>query len=228
MMLPCCVISLILLIVWQCFFSSSVNYYLISLCVLILSMLPFFLNFEIKSISADEITLVATFIALAIVSRVAFYLLPQVKPIGAVVIVSAVCLGGERGYIVGALSAFVSNFIFGQGYWTAYQMVALGLVGLLAGMIFNKIKAKKINLAIYGFFSIVVVYGLIVDLSTIFIMYGDNLNISSVMSVYLAGLPFNVIFGLTTALFLFLFGESFIKKVNRVITKYGIIKTVDE
>ena len=55
--------------------------------------------------------------------------------IAAVVIVAGMCLGPFSGYMVGALSAFLSNFLFGQGIWTPFQMVALGLVGLLAGML---------------------------------------------------------------------------------------------
>ncbi len=223
-----CVLSLVMSVIWQFFFSSSVNYYLVSACILILSMLPFFISFEMKSITANELTLVSTLIALAVVSRAAFYLIPQVKPIAAVVIVASVCLGAERGYIVGAFSAFLSNFIFGQGYWTPFQMVALGLVGLIAGYVFNKIRASKFTLSVIGFLLVFIVYGLTVDLSTILIMYGDNLTFSSVLSVYMAGLPFNLVFAVTTALFLFLFGNPFIKKVNRIITKYGILKTVDE
>lgn len=213
-------LSLALLVVWQ-IFAGEKNYYLLITAVLVLSMIPFFVSFERERITSREITLVASLVALAVVSRAVFYLVPQIKPIGAVVAVSGVCLGAKRGYLVGAFSMLVSNFIFGQGIWTPFQMVAMGLVGLIFGAVFSKIKANKISLSVVGFLSVTVVYGLIVDLSTVLMLSGD-INVKSVLSVYLAGLPFNLIFGVTTAVFLFLFGEAFIKKIDRINIKYGI------
>lgn len=218
------IISLGGVVLWQIFLADKVNYYVTSVSLLLISMLPFFVGFEIKNASAKEITLVATLIALAVASRTAFYLVPQVKPIGAVVIVSAVCLGAERGYIIGAFSAFISNFIFGQGYWTPFQMVALGTVGLVAGLIFKAVKANRISLSIVGFLLTFALYGLIVDLSTVLMMSGDNLSLKSALTVYASGLPFSLVFGLSTAIFLFVFGESFIKKLNRINAKYDIVK----
>lgn len=220
-------LSIVGIMLWQFLLASSVNYYIVSIAVLVLSMLPFFASFEAKSISPRELTLMATLIALAVVSRAAFYLIPQFKPIAAVVIISAVCLGAERGYIIGAFSAFISNFIFGQGYWTPFQMVALGLVGFVAGLIFKKIKPNRFLLAIIGFVLSFALYGVIVDASTILIMYGDNINLESVLSVYGAGVPFSAIFGLATAMFLFLFGEAFIKKINRLNIKYSLLTIND-
>ncbi|MGN1329504.1 MAG: ECF transporter S component [Eubacterium sp.] len=212
--------SLALLVVWQIFMGEK-NYYLLITAVLVLSMLPFFVSFEKANVTSREITLIASLVALAVVSRAVFYLVPQVKPIGAVVAVSGVCLGAKRGYLVGALSMLVSNFIFGQGIWTPFQMVAMGFVGLIFGAVFSRIKANKISLAVTGFLSVAIVYGLIVDLSTVLMMSGD-MNIKSVLSVYVAGVPFNLVFGATTAVFLFLFGEAFIKKIDRINIKYGI------
>lgn len=216
--------SLLLAILWQVLFSQSVNYYVTSVAILVLSMLPFFASFEKKQTSARELTVLATMIALAVASRTAFYLIPQVKPIAAVVVVSGVCFGAQRGYIVGAFSAFISNFIFGQGMWTPFQMVAMGMIGLLAGFIFKHIKANRWSLSVVGFVLAFAIYGLIVDLSTIFGFYGDSLNIKSIFSVYVAGAPFSAVFGLSTAVFLFLFGEAFIKKLDRVNVKYDILK----
>ena len=224
----CSLLTLTAAVVWQIFFSEQINYYITSVAVLVISMLPFFAGFELKRIATGEITLVATFIALAVVSRAVFYLIPQFKPIGAVVIISAVCLGAQRGYIVGSFSAFISNFIFGQGFWTPFQMVALGLVGFISGLIFKKIKAKRISLSIVGFALCFALYGLIVDMSTIISVYGNDFDLSGALSIYLTGLPFSAVFGVATAVFLFLFGEAFIKKTQRVIKKYGLICTQEK
>ena len=185
-------------------------------------MLPLFAVFEAKSLTARDITLTATLIALAVVGRAAFYLIPQVKPIAAIVIASAVCLGSQRGYIIGAFSAFVSNFIFGQGIWTPFQMVALGTVGLLAGVVFKHIKVNRYTLSVVGFFLASFVYGIIVDMSTVLSVYGNNITLKGALSVYASGAVFNLVFGVSTAVFLFLFGMPFITKIERISTKYAI------
>ena len=219
------VISLVFIVIWQLLFAEEVNVYITCIAVLVLSMLPAFVSFEKGNSNAREITLIATLVSLAVISRAAFYLIPQVKPIGAVVIVSAVCLGAKRGHIIGAFSAFVSNFIFGQGYWTPFQMVALGFVGFIAGLVFKYIDANRLNLAIVGFILTFAVYGLIVDISTIIGAYGNNITLQGVLSVYAAGIPFSFVFGLATAVFLFAFGEPFVKKINRINVKYNLVNT---
>ena len=214
--------SLVFVLIWQVLFAKSINYYISSIVVLVLSMLPLFAVFEAKSLTARNLTLTATLIALAVVGRAAFYLIPQVKPIAAIVIASAVCLGSQRGYIIGAFSAFVSNFIFGQGIWTPFQMVALGTVGLLAGLVFQRIKVNRYTLSVVGFFLASFVYGIIVDMSTVLSVYGNNITLKGALSVYASGAVFNLVFGVSTAVFLFLFGMPFITKIERISTKYAI------
>lgn len=223
--LICAAAGLIFVIIWQFFFTDT-NYYLVAVIVLILSMLPFFVSFEKSKPSARELSLVAGLIAVAVVSRAVFYLIPQVKPIGAVVIVCGACLGAKRGYFIGAMSAFLSNFIFGQGIWTPFQMVALGVVGLAAGLLFHK-KAKRVPMAIVGFVLCFAVYGLIVDLSSVLMMTNDY-SLASVLSIYAAGFLFDLVFGISTAVFLLLFGEQLAKKINRIVTKYGILEGKNE
>ena len=220
-LLICTVAGFVFIIIWQLFFTNT-NYYLVAVVILILSMLPFFVSFEKSRPSARELTLIAGLIAVAVISRAVFYLIPQVKPIGAVVIVCGACLGAKRGYFIGAMSAFLSNFIFGQGIWTPFQMVAMGIVGLAAGLMFNK-RAKRIPMAIAGFVLCFAVYGLIVDLSSVLMMTNDY-SMMSVLSIYAAGVPFGLTFGATTAVFLLLFGEAFAKKINRIVMKYGILE----
>lgn len=214
--------SLVFVLIWQVLFAKSINYYISSIVVLVLSMIPLFAVFEAKSLTARNLTLTATLIALAVVGRTAFYLIPQVKPIAAIVIASAVCLGSQRGYIIGAFSAFVSNFIFGQGIWTPFQMVALGTVGLLAGLVFQRLKVNRYTLSVVGFFLASFVYGIIVDMSTVLSVYGNNITLKGALSVYASGAVFNLVFGVSTAVFLFLFGMPFITKIERISTKYAI------
>ena len=188
----------VLLVVWQVCFADTTSWYLVAAVLLLLSALPFFLHLERKPISAREMALLSVLTALAVVSRAVFYLIPQVKPIAAVVIVAGMCLGPFSGYMVGALSAFLSNFLFGQGIWTPFQMVALGLVGLLAGMLLRPGRVNRWVLALVGFFLATVVYGLVVDLSTV-LMTVTDFTWPAVLAVYASGAPFDLVFGGSTA-----------------------------
>ena len=84
----------VLLVVWQVCFADTTSWYLVAAVLLLLSALPFFLHLERKPISAREMALLSVLTALAVVSRAVFYLIPQVKPIAAVVIaaVAAGCM----------------------------------------------------------------------------------------------------------------------------------------
>lgn len=217
----CAAVSLAGVLVWQLFFAEKVSFYMVGMVLIVLTILPFFASFERGRAAAVEISLLAVMAALAVASRAAFYALPQVKPICAVVIVSGVCFGAKNGFAVGAISAFVSNFLFGHGVWTPYQMLALGLCGLFAGLLFRAVRPTRVRLAVYGFFAATVLYGLIVDLSTVF-MTLSRLTWQGVFGVYAAGAVFSLIFGATTAVFLFLFGEAFVKKINRIQKKYAV------
>lgn len=216
-------LSLVGVVLWQ-IFAQQINFYITSIAILVLSMLPFFVSFEAKRITTREITLVATLISLAVVSRAAFYLIPQVKPIAAVVVVSGICLGAERGYVVGAFSAFVSNFLFGQGFHTPFQMVALGLVGFVAGLVFKYVKVNRWTISIAGFLLAFAVYGAVVDLSTIISVYGNKITLAGILSIYGSGAIFSLVFGVATAVFLFAFGMPFITKIQRLNAKYKILQ----
>jgi energy-coupling factor transport system substrate-specific component len=80
---------------------------------------------------SQTVALVAALAALAIVGRIAFAAFPNVKPTTDIVIFAGYALGGAPGFAVGALAGLVSNFWFGQGPWTPWQMAAWGLCGVL-------------------------------------------------------------------------------------------------
>ena len=57
-------------------------------------------------------------------------MLPQFKPVLALVIISGVAFGGETGFLVGAVTMLVSSILFSQGPWTPWQMFSMGITGL--------------------------------------------------------------------------------------------------
>jgi prenyltransferase beta subunit len=79
--------------------------------------------------------LVGTLAALAALGRIAFAALPNVKPTTDIVLASGYALGGAPGFAVGALAGLSSNFFFGQGPWTPWQMAGWGATGALGALL---------------------------------------------------------------------------------------------
>lgn len=203
--------------------------YLMSLAVIAETMLPFGFIFEGRRPQARELIVISVLTAIAVAGRVAFYMLPQFKPVCAIVIITAVCFGGESGFMVGAVAGFVSNFFFGQGLWTPFQMFSFGIVGFLAGVIFQKrqFKNKKMWLIIYGGLSTFFIYGGLVDMSTV-IGSMNQLNLPSVMVIYASGIPFNLIHSIATMFFLLTLSDPMIEKLERIKIKYGLLEVDEE
>mgnify|MGYP003476077197 CR=1 FL=1 len=69
----------------------------------------------------------------------------QFKPVLALTIISGVALGGETGFLVGAVTVLASNVLFSQGPWAPFQMFAMGISGILAGF---TLLAKRVELTL--------------------------------------------------------------------------------
>ena len=119
---------------------SGVKYIYLALAVAALSLVPFFFTFEKKEHTVTYLLLIAVFTALSVLGRLAFSAVQAFKPVTAVVVIAAMYFGPEAGFLTGALSALLSNFYFGQGPWTVFQMAAWGLVGFFAGLLAEKLK----------------------------------------------------------------------------------------
>ena len=201
------------------------KYYFISLLIVLETLLPFFAMFENRKAEAREIVLISVLCALGVAGRIAFFMVPEFKPLLAVVILSGICLGGEVGFLVGAMTAFLSNFFFGQGTWTQWQMFALGIIGFLAGVLFQKgiLKKTKLEISAFGFFSALVIYGGIMNPASVF-MVTANPTKAMIYSAFLMGLPIDMVHALSTSFFLWFLSEPFIEKIERIKTKYGLLK----
>ena len=144
---------------------ESGNYYISAVAIIILSIVPFYVFFEKRKIKTSEIVTLSVMIALCVASRAVMAYIPQVKPTCALVIVTAIAFGPNVGFLVGSLSMFVSNFIFGQGMFTPFQMLGMGLVGFICGLIFHKkpYSNNKIAVGLVGGIACFLIYGLIGD-----------------------------------------------------------------
>lgn len=201
------------------------HYYVLSFIVLIWAMLPFFTMFEKRSPKANELVILAVMCAVAIVSRAAFIWLPHFKPITAIIIITGAAFGAEAGFMVGAVSMLVSNFLFGQGAWTPWQMFAFGMAGFISGHLFGKgfIKLERIRLSVFGGLAVMLLVGPLLDTCTLFTMTSE-ITKASAAAVYIAGLPVNSVHAAATVVTLFFASEPFLEKLNRVKTKYGMME----
>lgn len=206
-------------------FLESQNYYISAVIIVILSILPFFVFFENRKIKTSEIVLVAMMVALCVASRAVMAFIPQVKPTCALVIVTAVAFGPNVGFVVGSLSMFVSNFLFGQGMFTPFQMLGMGLVGFFCGLVFwrKSYNTNRIAVSLVGGIVCFAVYGIIVDSSSVLMMVTD-FNPKAILSVYASGFSFNLIHGVTTAILLFFINKPMTDKFTRLRIKYGIFE----
>src|SRR5436305_13757702 len=102
-----------------------------SFTILALALAAGFAWYERSRPDARIVALVGTLAAFAALGRIAFAALPNVKPTTDIVLIAGFALGGGPGFVVGALAALTSNFFFGQGPWTPWQMAGWGATGLL-------------------------------------------------------------------------------------------------
>lgn len=206
-------------------FLDDRKYYFISLLLVIYTMIPFFMSFEGRKPQAREIILVAVLTAIAVAGRAAFFMVPQFKPVIALIIIAGVCFGGEAGFLVGAMTALISNFFFGMGPFTPWQMFCFGLIGYLAGVLVQRgvLKKTKASLSIFGGLSTFIIYGGIMDLSSV-LAWAGSLSWELVAVTYMAGLTFNLIHSASTVIFLFFLAKPMMDKLERIKTKYGLIQ----
>ena len=271
-------------------------YIALSMVILFGTIIPFFMVFEKRKPKAREIVMIAMMSAFAIVGNAGANALGLgiFQPGTALVIIAGISLGPEAGFLVGATARFFVNFVMGQGPWTPWQMVCWGILGFLAGLIFNKVEIDKIKsrnfkivmgpviciavsilvayilflifgrgeetffgwrlyifgaagliigllfqrkrlpvddltLALFGFFSTFIIYGGIMNLAAMIMSSsvpssGVSMDWTSLKILYISGAPYDAAHGLSTALFLFFFGDKIIRKIERAKIKYGMYR----
>lgn len=199
-------------------------YYLTSTLIVVEVLIPFFLAFEGRKPQARELVVLAVLSALAVASRAAFAWIPNFKPIFGIIMIAGIAFGPQAGFLVGAISAFASNFMFGQGPWTPWQMMAYGIGGLLAGFAAKKnwLPRKPLPRAIFGFLVVFAVVGPLLDTCTVFTSL-TRLTAASVLTVYGSGVPVNLSQGLSTFLTLLLLSKPLLEKLERIKMKYGML-----
>lgn len=222
-------VTLLVLIPATLFLGTQLHgrwYYLTSTLVILEAMLPFFFLFETRKPQARELVTIAVMAALAVAGRVAIPV-PNFKAITGIVMIAGMAFGPQAGFMTGAISAFASNFFYAQGPWTPWQMLAYGMGGFLAGVLFCKENRQKKGMllwqTVFGFAAVFLMVGPLLDACTIFTT-GGKLSWRYAGAVLTAGLPHNLIHGASTAATILLLSKPLLTKLNRVKIKYGMME----
>ena len=222
---------------------------LLSLVVVLASLGVFFATYESSTPRLRDIMPTVVLAALAAAGRILFAPIPDFKPVSAIAIIAGVVFGRKSGFMVGALAALASNFFFGQGPWTPWQMYAWGLVGYGVGLL-TAISAKApkttdnsrlaecgedrslrkqplieqhvVIIYIYGFVSCLI-YGFILNAWSILSFYHAQASgLAGILLVYATALPFDVTHGVATVVFLAALYAPWRRKLKRIKSKYGM------
>ena len=158
----------------------------------------------------------AVMIALCFAGR----FIPFLKPISALTIIAGMYLGGETGFLVGAMTAVLSNFYFGQGPWTAFQMLAWGMIGLIAGILSEPLRRSRIFLLIYGA-AAGMMYSFRMDIWTV-LWYAEGFQLKLYLAALVTAIPYTASYVVSNVLFLSLLAKPFGEKLQRIKKKYGV------
>lgn len=205
------------------------GYYLTSTLVVLETMLPFLFTFESRHPQPRELVTIAVMAAIAAVSRPMLQFIPHFKPTTAIIMITGIAFGAEAGFLCGALTAFASNFLVGQGPWTPWQMMAYGIGGFLAGALLHRRTLpgskwmQSVLLGLFGFVTITMIVGPLLDCATLFTT-GTVLTSAFALTVFTYGLPVNLIHAAGCALTMLLLGKPLLGKLNRLKRKYGMLE----
>ncbi len=196
------------------------QYMVVSIAIAVLSCISFFVSFEKREKNTQRIVILAVMVALSVVGRFAFSYVPFFKPVTAIVMICGIYMGAEAGFLCGALSAFISNFIFMQGPWTPFQMFIWGAIGFMASLTSPLLKKNKIALSIGGALA-GVVYSMFMDIWTV-LWWDSTFSLSRYAAAITTALPITAIYAVSNVIFLLLLTQPIGKKLERIKKKYGV------
>lgn len=204
-----------------CAFLNITQSAFLGFIVVVAALVIFFAAFENSKPALRQIMPSVVLGALAAAGRILFVAIADFKPVSAIAIIAGTVFGRQSGFMVGALAALVSNFFFGQGVFTPWQMYAWGMVGYCAGILADKgFFENQIVLYSYGFLSSIA-YGLLLN-SWYIVGFVQPLTWETALIAYGVGLPFDAIQGGATVFFLMILYTPWRRKLSRIRQKYAL------
>lgn len=191
-----------------------------SILMAVLSCIPFFASFEREAHNTKKMVILAVMTALSVFGRFAFSFVPHFKPVTAIVIITGIYLGAESGFLCGALSAILSNIMFGQGPWTPFQMFSWGIIGFLSGLLAPLFKKHRLVLWVFGaLFGIL--FSALMDVWTV-MWLNKGFSLSKYISAITLALPITAEYAVSNIIFLICLAKPMGEKLDRIVRKYGI------
>ncbi len=187
----------------------------VSFLILGVVLLGGFAWYERSRPPSQVVALVAALAALAIAGRIAFAAFPNVKPTTDIVIFAGFALGAAPGFAVGALAALVSNFWFGQGPWTPWQMAGWGLCSVLgAGLaaVGGRNVGRLALAAVCGAAGIA--YGALLNFS-LMATYGGDLSLERFLAFQSRAIPFDAAHAIGNVAFALVAGPAMVRMLVR-------------
>ena len=221
------VLSLVPVVMAALSLAGSAQSALLMLLVVALVLALFFAGYEASRPALRQIMPALVLAALAAAGRILFGPIPDFKPVSAIAIIAGASLGRRNGFMVGALAALTSNFVFGQGMWTPWQMYAWGVVGYLGGMLadagaFDRAdgRVRMPALLAYGFAS-GLIYGVIINAYDV-IGFVQPLTVAGAIVRVSAAVPFDLMHSFATCVFLAALYAPWRRRIDRVVRKYDL------
>jgi energy-coupling factor transport system substrate-specific component len=170
---------------------------------------------------ARIVALVGTLAAFAALGRIAFAAIPNVKPTTDIVLVSGYALGGAPGFVTGATAALASNFFFGQGPWTPWQMAGWGATGLIGAALAPLTRNRIGRLPLAGVcFVVGFAFTVLQDVGD-WVTYSDHS--LGQLGVYVGkGVGFDLIHAVGCLVFALAFGPALIHSLSRFRLRLNI------
>jgi hypothetical protein len=148
---------------------------------------------------------------------------PNVKPVAFLALTAGVIGGPLTGFVVGALSMFISDLYFGGGFWTIINSASMGTIALLAGFLwYRRSKVSRVELVLGGFL-LTAIYDVASSVIPAW-MFGYSWWIAILLLYvpFLVGFgvmyPFGLVHELTTAILMGAIGPTLISRVRGLVT----------
>ncbi|WP_249028956.1 hypothetical protein [Tannockella kyphosi] len=161
----------------------------------------------------QEISLIGILAAVNIASRVALQMLPNIKPVTSIIIISVLLFGLAFGIKLTIVTTLVSNMLLGMGLWTVFQILAWIVICLLTQLLVElffmfKKKPPTLMMAVFSFL-MGYVFGFIVSLEQ-FVLGGLGL----FLTYYSSGILFDTFHAVGNFIFYLMAAPILIKIAN--------------
>lgn len=177
---------------------------------------------EKRNTEPHKLVLTAIMTAMSIAGRFVFAVIPGFKPVTAITVLAGMYVGAEAGFLCGSLTALISNFYFGQGPFTPFQMLCWGLTGVFAAILSKPLRRNIIWLTLYGIVA-GVAYSLFMDIYTV-IWSVSGWSLSFYLTAIGSAMVFTVEYAVSNVFFLWVLIRPLGRKIDHVMRKMDKIE----